>query len=325
MTPHDVPGHDIDPDSRLPILSEPSEPLAPVVDTPEALTRTIAALRHGTGPVAIDTERAHGFRYWPRAYLIQLRRHGSGTHLVDPTAFDDGSAGVGLENLAQALSGTEWILHAAIQDIPCLALEGLRPTTLFDTELAGRLLGLPKVGLGHMVERYCGVHLLKEHSASDWSQRPLPEDFLTYAALDVELLDELRVKVWRDLQDAGKQEWARQEFEYLVQVAAAAPSTMSATDPNRWRRTSGIGEVTTRAGLQVVKDLWQARDSVAQELDVAPSKVLHDRVIISLARQAGARVNLTDADVRRTRGFRHGRAKAHLDVWTQAILSLIHI
>ncbi|MDU1524241.1 MAG: ribonuclease D, partial [Cutibacterium granulosum] len=138
-----MPGHDIDPDSGLPILSKPSEPLAPVVDTPEALTRTIAALRHGTGPVAIDTERAHGFRYWPRAYLIQLRRSGSGTHLVDPTAFDDGSAGAGLEDLAQALSGTEWILHAAIQDIPCLALEGLRPTTLFDTELAGRLLGLP--------------------------------------------------------------------------------------------------------------------------------------------------------------------------------------
>ena len=319
MTPHDVPGHDIDPDSGLPILSEPSEPLAPVVGTPEALTRTIAALRHGTGPVAIDTERAHGFRYWPRAYLIQLRRSGSGTHLVDPTAFDDGPAGAGLDDLAQALSGTEWILHAAIQDIPCLALEGLRPTTLFDTELAGRLLGLPKVGLGHMVERYCGAHLLKEHSASDWSQRPLPEDFLTYAALDVELLDELRVKVWHDLQNAGKQEWARQEFDYLVQVAAAAPSTMSATDPNRWRRTSGIGEVTTRAGLQVVKDLWQARDSLAQELDVAPSKVLHDRVIISLARQVGACVTLTDADVRRTRGFRHGRAKAHLDVWTQAI------
>lgn len=152
--------------SDLPILAEPREGVPPVVNTPDSLTHTCRALSNGHGPIAIDTERAHGFRYSPRACLIQLRRDGSGTHLVDPLAL---GGAVGLKPLAKALAGTQWILHAATQDMPCLAMDGLRPDDLFDTELAGRLLNLPRVSLGPMVERYCGVTLLKEHSASDLS------------------------------------------------------------------------------------------------------------------------------------------------------------
>src|SRR3712207_2492697 len=198
--------------------------LPPVTQTAAGLAEAAAAIRSGTGPVAVDAERASGYRYSNRAYLLQVRREGSGTWLIDPTVLDS------LEPLQEALQDTEWILHAATQDLPCLADIGLVPTRLFDTELAGRLLGYPRVGLGTLVETVLGQQLLKEHSAVDWSTRPLPEPWLEYAALDVEVLIELRKALAAELVAAGKDEWARQEFEHLRGFEQP-------TRTEAWRRT----------------------------------------------------------------------------------------
>ena len=302
--------------SDLPILAEPREGVPPVVNTPDSLTHTCRALSNGHGPIAIDTERAHGFRYSPRACLIQLRRDGSGTHLVDPLAL---GGAVGLKPLAKALAGTQWILHAATQDMPCLAMDGLRPDDLFDTELAGRLLNLPKVSLGPMVEHYCGVTLLKEHSASDWSRRPLPRDWQVYAALDVELLNDLREKILSDLHEAGKEEWARQEFAHLVEVAADLPSEEPGIDPKRWRKISHIGDIRSRAGLQVAHDLWLARENLAHDLDIMPGRLLHDEALVAAARHCDRTGNVDVETVLAIRGFHRGRAKKYRQAWAEAI------
>ena len=148
-------------------------------------------LARGTGPFAVDAERASGFRYSNRAYLIQIRRSGAGTVLIDPVNHGGSPIDV-LKPLADVLGEDEWILHAADQDLPCLAEVGLRPAALYDTELAGRLAGFDRVNLAAMVERLLGLVLTKGHGAADWSQRPLPEAWLNYAALDVEVLIELR-------------------------------------------------------------------------------------------------------------------------------------
>ncbi|MBV9380192.1 MAG: ribonuclease D, partial [Streptosporangiaceae bacterium] len=160
-------------------LLEPRDGLPPVVSTPAALAEAIAKLSGGSGPVAVDAERASGYRYGQRAYLVQLRRQGAGTVLIDPIACPD------LRGLGTALDDIEAVLHAASQDLPCLAEVGYRPQRLFDTELAGRLLGYPRVALGTLIEEILGFRLAKEHSAADWSARPLSEEMLRYAALDV--------------------------------------------------------------------------------------------------------------------------------------------
>src|SRR5690606_42005271 len=101
------------------------------------------------------------------------------------------------------------VLHAASQDLPCLLELGFRPRRIFDTELAGRLLGYERVGLGTMVENVLGLRLEKGHSAADWSTRPLPEAWLRYAALDVEVLVELRDALHRELTETGRSEERR--------------------------------------------------------------------------------------------------------------------
>lgn len=253
-------------------LIEPADGVPPVVDSTAALKDAAASLAAGAGPVAVDTERASGYRYSQRAYLIQLRRAGTGTVLIDPIALDGD-----LYPVVQALDGAEWVLHAASQDLPCLDELGLRPARLFDTELAGRLAGFERVSLGALVERMLGYQLEKGHSAADWSRRPLPNDWLVYAALDVELLIALRDAMHAELVDQGKLDWALEEFEAVRRAAPPRPRA----EP--WRRTSGIHRVRSARQLATVRALWQARDAFAEERDTAPGRVLPDSSIVQAA------------------------------------------
>jgi ribonuclease D len=223
--------------------------------------------------VAVDAERASGYRYTHRAYLVQLRRAGAGTALIDPLPFAD------LGELNAALADTEWVLHAASQDLPCLAEIGLRPLKLFDTELAARLAGYERVGLAALTEQLLGRSLEKHHSAADWSTRPLPRDWLTYAALDVELLVELRDLLAAELTRQGKAEWAAQEFAALVDWESQPARTRQ--DP--WRRTSGIHKVRGPRALARVRALWYARDAIASRRDTAPGRILPDSAIVAAA------------------------------------------
>ena len=235
----------------------------------------LGQLANGTGPFAVDAERASGYRYSSRAYLIQIKRRDGGLHLIDPIPFGPGD--IHFQKLNELWNGEEVILHASTQDLPCLRELGLNPTQLFDTELAGRLVGLPRVGLGALVESLLDIGLAKEHSAQDWSIRPLPEDWLNYAALDVELLIELRNEIEKLLIEKKKLEWAHEEFAAIL----AAPPAAKRIDP--WRRTSGMHKVKKRQQLAVVKSLWEARDDLAAHLDISPGRVLSDLAISTIA------------------------------------------
>jgi len=288
--------------ASVPLL-EPRDGLPSVVETGAALADVTDRLARGHGPVAVDAERASGYRYGQRAYLVQLRRAGAGTVLIDPIACPE------LAGVNAALQAAEAILHAASQDLPCLAEIGFRPRQLFDTELAGRLLGYPRVALGTLVEEVLGFHLEKGHSAADWSARPLREELLRYAALDVEVLIELRDALAAELAEQGKAEWARQEFAAVLAAKPAAPRS----DP--WRRTSGIHRVPSRRGLAVVCELWTARDRIARAADLSPRRVLPDAAIIEAARTFPANA----AQLSRISGFTGRQARRHEKEWLAAI------
>ncbi len=249
-------------------LTEPRDGVPPVVADARAFADTLAAFAAGTGPVAVDAERASGYRYGQRAFLVQLRRAGAGTALIDPVSCPD------LFELSAILSDAEWVLHAASQDLPCLAELGFAPRRLFDTELAGRLAGFERVGLGAMVERVLGLTLEKGHSAADWSKRPLPEPWLRYAALDVEVLLELRDELEAELIRQDKLEWAHEEFAAIVSAGPPA----ARIDP--WRRTSGLHRVRSPRKLAAVRELWTLRDELARKRDIAPGRLLPDAAIV---------------------------------------------
>ena len=256
-------------------LLQPSAGTPEIIATEEAFKQALEQLAQGSGPFAVDAERASGFRYSARAYLIQIKRTDGGLHLIDPIPFGPGhKLFIDLNNL---LNTDEVILHASTQDLPCLRELGINPVKLFDTELAGRIAGLPRVGLGPLLESIMGVLLAKEHSAADWSARPLPKEWLTYAALDVELLVELRNHMYKILEDAKKLPWALEEFASILKAPPAPPRV----DP--WRRTSGMHKIKRRDQLAVIKSLWIARDEIASQQDIAAGKLLNDSAIVELA------------------------------------------
>ena len=262
------------------------------------------ALAAGTGPVAVDVERASGFRYSQRAYLIQVFRRDAGVFLFDPTTIEDFSP------LQEAIGETEWVFHAASQDLPSLRERGLEPPVIFDTELGSRLLGHERVGLGAVVEQTLGITLAKAHSAADWSTRPLPASWLEYAGLDVEHLVDVRDVLVAELDEQGKTEFARQEFQAVLDREPKPPRD----DP--WRRLSGLHTVRGRRSLAVARSLWQAREDYAREQDVAPGRLVPDRALV-------AAVLADPASKQALAGIKefNGRAsRTQLDRWWNAIV-----
>ena len=280
-------------------------PQAPIVlvDTLSAFHHALDDLLAASGPMAVDAERASGFRYSSRAYLVQVYRTGSANYLIDPLAIGS------LADITTTLGDHEWIIHAAHQDLACLREVGVEPQTLFDTELGARLAGLPKVGLQGVVEDVLGMALAKEHSAADWSTRPLPEEWLTYAALDVELLPRIRDEIARILTDSGKWDLAQEEFQAQLSLSPPAPKT----EP--WRRLSGLHQIRGSRALAIARELWEAREDLAQSMDKAPGRLVPDRALV-------AAVVANPSSKRELAGLKefHGRAsRTELPRWWNAI------
>lgn len=299
---------DAEPEIEATPLLAPAEGVPALASYPSDIARAAEFLASGHGPFAIDAERASGFRYSNRAYLVQIRRAGAGSVLIDPVNHG-GDALTVMAPVARVLAEDEWVLHAADQDLPCLAEIGMTPPRLYDTELGGRLAGFDRVNLAAMVQRLLGLHLVKGHGAADWSKRPLPAEWLNYAALDVEVLLELRAAVAAVLEEQGKTDWAAQEFEYLRTLAPTP------TRRDRWRKTSGIHKVRNPRTLAAVRELWTTRDGIAQRRDIAPGRILPDAAIVNAATADPDTVEkLTALPI-----FGGGKQRRSAQVWLDAL------
>ncbi|GLK18520.1 ribonuclease D [Herbiconiux flava] len=278
-------------------------PARTVITTVDDFHDAVEAIAAGHGPIAVDAERASGFRYSQRAYLIQLYRRGSGTFLIDPPAIEE------FAPLQSVIGDIEWVLHAASQDLPCLREVGLEPSTVFDTELAARLLGIPRVGLGTVVEELLGIHLAKEHSAADWSTRPLPASWLEYAALDVELLIDLRDSMAVLLKEQGKLEIAAQEFAAVVAKEDKPPLA----EP--WRRLTGVSALRADRHLAAARELWLARDELARATDTAPGRLVPDASLMVAARA----LPTSRRELASLKQFSGRASRSEIDRWWAAI------
>ncbi|TQJ32142.1 HRDC domain-containing protein [Microbacterium sp. SLBN-146] len=275
-----------------------------VIEDAAGLAAAAETLAAGHGPVAVDVERASGFRYSQRAYLVQVFRRGAGVFLFDPPPIGD------FAPLRAAIGDEEWVLHAASQDLPSLRDIELVPRTLFDTELAARLLGHERVGLGAVVEDTLGITLAKAHSAADWSTRPLPQSWLEYAALDVIHLVDVRDALAAELLEQGKTGFAEEEFLATLEREPKPPRD----EP--WRRLSGLHTVRGRKNLAVARALWTAREDYAREQDISPGRLVPDRSLIAAVHANPA----SKHDLAAVKDFTGRASRAQLDRWWAAIV-----
>lgn len=295
--------------SRVGDQTNPKIPFRLIQD-PKSLRESIGAIQLPPNSwVGVDAERASGFRYRQRAYLIQFQFESGETWLVDPLLFDEEAAGkAALQELIDFLPGC-WILHASTQDFPCLFELGMRPTRLFDTEVAAKLLGFQRVGLAALIQELLGVELAKEHSAADWSTRPLSLSMLGYAALDVQYLHALKASLESHLIEMERDNWADQEFQNLLGFIPKPH------DPNRWVRLPGIRQARDKEVWQIAKSIWLAREDLAKELDLSPGRILPDKSIA----EAAIMKPRTRADLASNSQFSGRMSRTKLDLWWSAI------
>ena len=297
---------------ELPLLQNPRANVH-FITNQNQLADAVATLASSKGSIAIDAERASGFKYSQRAYLVQLRAADTDIFLIDPVATTETVSSKEFADLASLMKDREWILHAATQDLPCLNEVGLYPGAIFDTELAGRLAGQPRVGLGALTESLLQFRLAKEHSAADWSTRPLPDAWLNYAALDVDVLHELKTEVEAILSEQGKLEWAKQEFDALLSFRPK-PQKL-----DRWRGITGLHKVQDRTSLEIARQLWLSREALAQKMDVAPGRLIPDSSILVAATEKPK----TRPELAAMKSFSGRASRSYLDTWWEAIQSAL--
>lgn len=284
------------------LIAYPRDGIPPVISTIDELEKAAHKLGRSRLPLAVDVERAQGFRYGSSAYLLQLRREDIGSFLIDTAALTD-------LHLLQPHVEAPWILHDASQDLQNLGELGLRVPSLFDTQVASRLIGLTHFGLSAVCEQVLGLSLLKDHQAANWSVRPLPKDWLRYAILDVELLTALKDALEERLSALGRMEWAYQEFSHIAEASPPAPKK------DRWRSIPGIGKLTSKRALAIVRELWFERDSIAREIDLAPGRLVRNGGIIHAAqRPPRTRHNLLSISE-----FRSPQARRYSDRFLEAV------
>jgi ribonuclease D len=287
------------------LLDQPRLPVE-IVNTNESLSNFLTALSSSDDAIALDAERASGFRYGQRAFLLQVAIKDTAIFIIDPVADYDPEVWA---KFIRQLGERPWIIHAASQDLPCLIELNLVASKIYDTELAARLLGLPRVALSTLTEHYLQIKLAKEHSAVDWSERPLPESWLVYAALDVDVLFDLWACIEKDLGQSGKKEYAEQEFEHLLGFTPKPPKQ------DRWRSMNGLHEIKDQRTLTIAKYLWSAREELAIEKDLAPGRLIPDSSVISALKENPK----TRSELTSLRSFSGRASRTFIDIWWKAI------
>lgn len=278
-------------------MTEPSSTTVPgtieFVDSPGSLDAGLARI---TGDiVGVDVERADSQRYFRRAALIQVG-DADVCLLVDPLAIPD------LSPLAEFLRDRTTVLHAIENDLEPLSAAGVDLEDVADTGVAAAVLGRP-IGLGPLLEEVLGVVLTPDkerYQRADWEQRPLTDGMAEYAAGDVFYLPALWESLETELHKRGRWEWYEQELQATIERAAE--------DRRDWTRTKGAGRLTGEQRA-IVRTLWQRRESIAREHDIAPNRLLRDATIIDVA---ASPASTPDELVRRNQR-RRGPLKDHAD------------
>lgn len=227
--------------------------------------------------LAFDTEMDSYHSYFDRVCLIQISNDARDL-LLDPL-----SPLLDITPLGSLLAAPEIlkIFHAGENDVKALKREyAFDFGNLFDTHLAAQILGFERHGLAGLLEQHFNVHLDKKMQTSDWSQRPLTEEQLIYAACDTHYLIRLREMMLTELRRLERLEEAASEFERIQHTEPARREF----DPLGYLSIRGVRDLRPNA-LAALRELYLMRDARARSLNCPPHRVMSDQVLLVLARR----------------------------------------
>jgi ribonuclease D len=244
------------------------------IKTSAEIDALVASLK-GAKALGIDTE-ADGLHHYPvKLCLVQVADDRGRGHLADPLALPS------LAPLAPFFAdpGVVKVLHAADNDLGYLKrLYGFSVENLFDTAIAARFLGVTSLSLDGLLRDFLGVDPGPSRQKDDWSKRPLTPAQETYALNDVLHLIPLRERLLEALRAKGRDRWVEEECAYV----AAMPAPERLVDPDAYMRLKGAKDLDGR-GLAVLRELFNARETLAVKADRPPFMIMGNEVLVALA------------------------------------------
>jgi ribonuclease D len=245
------------------------------VDRPEGLAAAIERMR-GVQALAVDTEADSMHSFFEKVCLVQLATERGDAFVVDPLTLG------GLGGMATIFSDprTVKVFHGADFDVMSLRRDfAFEFRGIFDTMLAGQLLGDEKLSLRDYVIRFFGVTLEKAHTTCDWAKRPLEPSQLEYSYHDVAFLVRLMEIQRARLAEADLAEEAQIEFERLAKREPAKKEF----DPHAWIKIDGARELGPVQQAALAR-LFALRDRHARALDRPPFKVVSNDTMVRIVR-----------------------------------------
>lgn len=243
--------------------------------------------------IAADTEAAGYHRYDDSLCLVQVStRHD--TWLLDTLALGS------LNPIAELFADPEIeiLFHDADFDLRLLDRDfGVHVRGLFDTKIAARFTGARSFGLGSMLEEELGLKLAKKYQRADWAKRPLPQEMLEYAAMDTRYLPQLRDILKDRLEEKGRLAWAEEEFRIQEQTGWEPP----ADDDEAYMRLKNTRDLDPRSRA-ALREMYEWRDAVARERDVASFRVLNNDTLVAVAREMPTRLDELEDVARISKG-----------------------
>ena len=252
-------------------MSQPLSPPVWVATQPEL--RALVKKLSKQPSVAVDTESNSLHAYHEQVCLIQFSTPET-DYLVDPLALD------GLTVLGEVFANPEIekIFHAAEYDLICLKRDfDFSVTNIFDTRWAVRILGYAKDGLDGLLSEKFDVQVNKKYQKADWGRRPLSEEQINYARLDTHYLLPLKDMLQAELEEKGLLQLASEDF------ARACDVEIPAGKPVLWERMANNHNFSPRE-LTILKELYECRERIAEDLDRPPFKVMGDKQLFDMAR-----------------------------------------
>jgi ribonuclease D len=233
---------------------------------------------HSSKLIAVDTEADSMHRYKEKVCLIQISASGE-DFLIDPFLFDS------LEPLRDIFEDPNHIkiFHDAGYDLIGLQRDfDLGINGLFDTMWASRLLGYERFGLAAILDERYEFCANKTLQRSDWAQRPLTQEQVDYARFDTFFLEDLSLHLVSELKKVERMDWALEDFVRIQENAKRLMGRQRLGQEDAWWRIKGVKKLTPEAKGRA-KELFYARDRIAQRVDRPAFKVFNDQLILDLA------------------------------------------
>lgn len=228
--------------------------------------------------IAFDLEADSMFHFKEKTCLIQAAT-GTSSYIIDPLSIPD------LSSLSRTLSDPDIvkIFHGADYDVRSLYRDyQIALNNLFDTELASRFLGNAETGLNTVLKNRFNITLEKKYQKKDWSQRPLPEPMIEYAAKDVQYLIPLYQIQKKELKKKSRLEWVEEECRDLTQVRSGPIN-----ERPLFTKIKGAGHLDRRS-LAVLEALLEYRLTLAEQKDRPLFKVIGNACLTKIATQKPA-------------------------------------